>query len=103
MKKLKAGLAGLAAVLVLYMLFWPVPVEPVAFIPPESPPLTGVYASNDRLQAVETVVQYPGLRPEEVAFDNQGHAYASTKDGHIIRFKLDGRPPALFADTGGRP
>ena len=102
-KKLKVGLAGLVAVLVLYMLFWPVPVKPVAFTPPESPPLTGIYAPNDQLQAVETVVQYPRLRPEEVAFDNQGHVYASTEDGHILRFKLDDSAPTLFANTEGRP
>jgi sugar lactone lactonase YvrE len=102
-KKLGIGLAGLVVLLVLYLLFWPVPVEPVAFIPLESPPLTGMYASNDRLQAVETMVQYPGLRPEEVAFDDQGHVYAGTADGHILRLKLDGSAPALFADTGGRP
>lgn len=103
MKKLKAGLAGLVAVLVLYMLFWPVPVEPVALISPEAPLLTGVYAFNDRLRTVEPVARYPGLRPEEVAFDTQGQVYASTEDGHIMRFTLDGRTPVLFAATGGRP
>ena len=34
-------LAGIFGIIVLYLLFWPVPIDPVAWTPPEAPELKG--------------------------------------------------------------
>ncbi len=100
-KKIGLALIALVILLFLYLLLWPVSVEPVAFVPPEAPSLTGVYESNNRLEEAELFGE--GTYPEEIAFDASGRAYVSTEEGHIIRFEQGGGDPTLFADTGGRP
>jgi sugar lactone lactonase YvrE len=44
-----------------------------------------------------------GIGPEDVAFDADGRLYTGFEDGRIVRMKLPGAEPRLFADTGGRP
>jgi sugar lactone lactonase YvrE len=96
-------LVGLVALLVLYLLLWPVPIEPEAWTPPDISPWAGVYEENNRLAAIELLGEGAGYAPEDVAFDAQGRLYAGMENGHIIRFAGDGTNPELFADTGGRP
>ncbi len=95
--------AALAAAAVLYLLAWPVEIEPVAWQPPEPPGLAGVYAPNRRLEAVERLGEGAGVGPEDVAVDGVGRIYAGMEDGRIVRFAPDGANPEGFADTGGRP
>ena len=102
-KKVGLTLAGLLVVLLIYLLFWPVPIDPVAWTPPDIPTLTGVYEENNRLAEVEILGKGVGFAPEDVAFDAQDRLYAGMEDGRIIRFAHDGTNPELFADTGGRP
>ena len=96
-------LIGATSSLLLYLLFWPVPIDPAAWHPPDLPPLTGVYQENNRLAAVEHIGEGAGYAPEGAAIDSQGQIYAGMDDGRIIRFAADGSDPQLFADTGGRP
>ena len=91
-----------AALAVLYLLFWPVPVDTAAWEPPAAPPLEGVYESNTRLSAAERFAA-GGRAPEGVAVDAQGRVYAGVADGRVVRFQPDGRGPEDFADTKGRP
>lgn len=105
MSRLKKGLVALGVTLLLvvaYLLFWPVPIDPAAWTPPEAPRLEGVYAKNDLLSAVETF-EVPGEGPEDVDVDDQGRIYAGLKDGRVVRMKSDGTGLEVFADTGGRP
>jgi sugar lactone lactonase YvrE len=96
---------GLALVLAAgaCLAFWPVPVEPVAWDPPEAPALTGPYALNDTLAGGERLLEDAGVGPEDVALDAEGHLYTGFEDGRIARVKLPNREPRLFAETGGRP
>lgn len=92
------------ALLLLYLLLWPVPIEPEAWTPPEAPKLEGIYAVNTRLSGVERLPAGDGHKPEGVAIDSQGRIYSGMEDGRIVRWPSDGgRPPELFATTGGRP
>lgn len=94
---------ALAALLLAWLLFWPVPIEPVAWQPPEAPPLTGPWAVNDALADVEWLGRDVGVGPEDVAIDDAGNLYVGYEDGRIVRFAPGGSDPALLANTGGRP
>ena len=88
--------------LLVYLLFWPVPINPVAWTPPPAPALTGQYAQNSELTQIEKL-KIEGFAPEDVAFDSQDRIYCGDDAGRIFRFQPDGTKPELFANTKGRP
>ena len=96
-----AGLAFLAGL--AYLLFWPGPIEPEAWTPPQAPPLEGIYAPNTLLEAVERIGTGVDWGPESVAFDRAGRIYAGFEHGRIVRFDPDGDSYQAYAETGGRP
>jgi sugar lactone lactonase YvrE len=98
-----AIVALLVASVVLYILLWPVPVQPVAWTAPPNPGYTGAHAPNERLSAMETVSIGDATGPEAWTRDRDGRLYAATLDGRILRFTPDGRDPTTFVNTGGRP
>jgi sugar lactone lactonase YvrE len=98
--RIPLALLGLA---MLYLLFWPVPIDPAAWTPPSAPPLAGIYAVNNRLAAIERLAQGAAVGPEDIAVDAQGRIYGGYVDGRILRFPLQGGAPEVFARTGGRP
>lgn len=87
----------------VYLLLWPVPVDPVAWEAPKAPGLEGPYAVNDRLANVEWLAKGVAEGPEDVAVDEQGRIYGAYADGKIRRLRPDGTQPEVFTDTGGRP
>jgi len=102
-KRAAQGLLVVLAALVLYLLAWPVPIDPVAWTAPPNPGYTGVHARNERLKGLETL-PLGGLHgPEDVALDHEGRIYAATHEGVIVRLDRDGRNPQPWARTGGRP
>jgi len=88
---------------VAYLLFWPVPVEPVAWNAPEDQGLVDPYSPNDRLSAARLIDLGPHAGPEDVAGGPDRYLYAPTEDGKIIRFLPSGGQLEVFADVGGRP
>jgi sugar lactone lactonase YvrE len=86
---------------VLYLLLWPVPIDPQAWTPPDAPPLAGVYEPNNLLAPVEKL--NVGHNPEGVAIDAEGRIYTGLEDGRIMRLGADGNQPELFARVDGRP
>lgn len=68
----------------LYLLFWPVPIDPQAWTPPEIPELVGVYEPNSALAAVERLAKGVGVGSEDVAIDLGGRIYAGYEDGRIV-------------------
>lgn len=91
------------ALLAGYLLFWPVPVNPVAWQAPKAPELTGPYAPNQALASVEKHGVDVGTGPEDVAIDPLGQLYVGYDDGRIVRFDANGGQPQELANTGGRP
>ena len=87
--------------LVGYLLFWPVPIDPVAWNPP-APDTSGTYAENNELARIERL-SVNSLGPEDVAIDSQGRVYTGVLDGHIYRLQADGTRPEVFSQTYGRP
>ena len=92
----------IVGVVLLYLLFWPVPIRPVRWRSPEPPGLVGDYAVNEALAGAERL-EVGGRGPEDVAFDGQGRLYTGLEDGRIMRMQPDGSELETFADTGGRP
>jgi sugar lactone lactonase YvrE len=92
-----------AALVAAYLLFWPVPIDPVAWQAPAAPALEGRFAENDLLNRSRTLGLDQGRGPEDVAIDGQGFLYVGYEDGRVVRFRPDGTQPQLLADTGGRP
>src|SRR5256714_7427752 len=101
-RKVLLAVLSLAALAALYLLLWPVPIEPAAWQPTPAPPLAGVYESNSRLASAERLA-VGGHAPEGVAVAADGRIYAGVEGGRIFRLQPDGTRPELFADTHGRP
>ncbi len=94
---------GLIALLFLYFLFWPVPIDPVSWDAPVDAGLVDPFASNDRLRRVEGFDLGSHTGPEDVTGGPDGLIYAAMADGVIIRLRPDGSRVEVFAETGGRP
>jgi len=98
-----AVFAGLVVPGALYCLFWPVPINPVAWDAPPNPGYTGAFARNRRLAVFERVPIGDLHGPEAMAVDRGGYLYAATEEGWIVRLDPDGANPSPWTDTGGRP
>lgn len=97
------GAAAALLLLAVYLLAWPVPIEPIAWRAPAAPPREGPYAPNDRLRAVERVGAGELEGPEATAIDAAGRVFTGARDGRILRLEPGARTFTLHARTGGRP
>ena len=98
MRRILYLLGLLVLLIVLYLLFWPVPFDPAGWTPPEPPAAEGVYAENDLLTAAEIIAEdYVG--PEAIARDSEGLLYTGLEDGRIIRMDMDGENVEVFAEA----
>jgi sugar lactone lactonase YvrE len=89
--------------LLIYLLAWPVPVDPVPWTTPPNPGYTGAFAPNERLANLETLPIGSNHGPEDIALDRTGRIYAATREGWIVRLDADGSNPQHWAQTDGRP
>lgn len=103
MKKLLIGVLLVLAFLTGYLLFWPVPIDPVPVSLPTAPPLEGDFASNTALAALTRLGEHDGAHPEDIAVDADGYLYGGLSDGRILRWLPDAGSYTVFTDTGGRP
>ena len=101
--RLKHIVVLLLLILFAYLLFWPVPIQPIAWTPPPAPAYTGPYAPNDALAKVELLGVGVGEGPETVTPDAQGRMVMGYKDGRIVRYAADGKSYETLGNTGGRP
>ncbi len=85
-----------------YLLFWPVPVTPVAYEPQPSKGLQGVFAENRALDAAD-VIELPGtdIGPEDLAVMPDGTVYTTSLSG--VLYRIDGEAPEKVDELGGRP
>lgn len=102
MKKLLQILLLLITVLVLYLLFYPVDFEPVAYTPPPNPGLEGVFAKNNDLKDKAQLLKGIGHGPEDVAMGLDSLFYTGLSNGDIVRFSEGGENLETFVNTGGR-
>ncbi len=94
---------GVVVAVLSWLLFWPVPYAPQAWIPPAAAALVGPFAANQRLTAIVPMTAPLGAGPEDIAFAVDGSLCTGLADGRILRFAADGSPLGQLANTGGRP
>jgi sugar lactone lactonase YvrE len=81
-----------------YLLFWPVPIDPVVWQPAANP-RTPHY---DRLRGIRNLPDL-GPGPESVAIGPDGRLYTGLQDGTVVRMFANGSGVETFVQTGGRP
>jgi sugar lactone lactonase YvrE len=101
MKKTLAIAALPLVAALLYLSFWPVPIDPVAWQAPVDRGLTDPYLPNKLLQAARGIDLGAHEGPEDAALGSDNAVYATTLDGTILRVRDSGIE--VFADVGGRP
>ena len=101
--RIAGTVAGLVVLLALYLLFWPVPIDPVAWEAPEDRGLVDPFEPNRRLARARPIDLGRHEGPEDIAGGPDGLIYTATSDGNVIRFQNDGSNVEVFAEAGGRP
>lgn len=102
-RRIVTAVLGLFALLIAYLFFWPVPIDPVAWNAPVDAGLVTPFDPNDLLRRAKPVNLGEHEGPEDVAGGPDGLLYTGTNDGKILRFRPNGTGLEVFADTGGRP
>lgn len=104
-KRILAILLSSLALVLLYLAFWPAPIDPVAYSPPAAPSLEGPFAPNTKLQTATILFAGKVDGPEDVEVRADGTILAGMADGRIIEATPRGDDYDLrtFANTGGRP
>ena len=87
----------------IYLIAWPIPIDPVSWEVPVAPELKGEYLINDYLKSVDIIDSDNLIGPEDVDVDKKGRIYAGFLGGKIMRFDKDGKQGSIFANTKGRP
>ena len=101
MTRILGFVGALLAGAVLYLLLWPVPIDPVAWHAPVDHGLVDPFAPNDLLKTASAIELDPFEGPEDATLGHDGFVYATTLSGHVIRIR--NRRVEEFAFTGGRP
>ncbi len=89
--------------LLLYFLFWPLPIQPVAWQAPLDTGYRGKFESNSNLAEIQRLDIAGGHGPEAIAVDSDGLIYTSTHEGWIMRFDPAMERTERWVKTGGRP
>jgi sugar lactone lactonase YvrE len=95
------GLLFLAGV--AYLSFWPVPVDPVAWVPDPDRGMVGAFAASRSFAEAGFEAHAFGPGPEDVAIGADGTLYSGLQDGRIMKLRPGATDAELFADTKGRP
>lgn len=93
---------ALLIALLLYLWFWPVPAQPVAWPTPLPSPYVGAHTVNTKLANLQRIDIGKEQGPEHLAFGKDGKLYAAVASGAILRMNADGSQRESFVNTGGR-
>ena len=94
---------GTILIFFIYLIAWPIPIDPVAWTPQSAPNLEGNYSINNFLSNVKLIRSDNLKGPEDVAVDNLGRIYCGYSNGKILMYSSEGIELGIFADTKGRP
>lgn len=100
-------LKGVAIVIMLslaYLLVWPVPISPKAWVAPELASYSGDFSVNDKLSNF-TRLPFDGLHGPEAVIQNpqNGEMVATSHEGWIVRWPVGSSSPKRWVNVGGRP
>ncbi len=102
MKRLLLGGTFVLLAIALYLALWPVPVEPVAWQAPVDRGIAEPFGPDSQLQFVRTISTGDYEGPEDLCLGWDGHLYATSSDGTILKISRSGRVTPVV-DVGGRP
>lgn len=88
--------------LLLYLAFWPVSVEPKSWHAPDNSGYTGDFVANEKLANLTMVDLGTRVGPEDADIGPDGMIYVASHDGEILRIGPDNSVD-VFAKTNGRP
>ena len=94
-----AGL--LLGLMLLYLLLWPVPIQPISWNAPVDRGLVDPFAPNDMLSSAYGIDLQQFEGPEDATVGSDGNLYVTTHSGHVIQIR-NGHVKQ-FAFPGGRP
>jgi sugar lactone lactonase YvrE len=102
LRRIFAALLALLALLTAYLLFWPVPIQPVSWEVSKAPGYSGAHAVNKRLANLQKIEIGKEVGPEHLAIGPDGKLYAAMTSGNILRMQPDGSMQEVFVNTQGR-
>ncbi len=91
------------AILLAYLLLWPVVVDPQAWNAPDDKGYTGDFAPNTKLAKLKFHDIGDEHGPEDVAVDSAGMVYAAVTAGKVIKIDPKTGEVSDHARTNGRP
>lgn len=103
LRTVAGAVTTIAVALLLYLFFWPVPLEPIAWQAPVHAGLVDPFVQNNRLASARMINLGNHDGPEDIASGPDGLIYTATSDGKILRFDQNGNNIEVFATAGGRP
>nr|WP_315199277.1 SMP-30/gluconolactonase/LRE family protein [uncultured Aquabacterium sp.] len=86
-----------------YLLFWPIPVQPVAWEAPADAGYSGAHQANTRLQGLQLIALPEGQHGPEHITAHAGWLYTGLSNGEVIRVDVSGQRQETVVNTGGRP
>lgn len=103
MKKLSLVFSALFVCLVLYLLAWPVPIEPQAWQAPEDEGYVGDFAPNRDLSGLMEIDLPKGIYGPEDIVEMEGEIYVTSQNGWVFRLDAQTNRFEEFTYTGGKP
>jgi sugar lactone lactonase YvrE len=100
-KRILGYLGILLTAIAVYLLVWPVPIEPVAWQAPTDSGFVDPFASNNLLEGATAIDLGSHEGPEDATLGHDGLVYVTTAGGRVLRIR--NRRVEEFADTDGRP
>jgi len=102
MRKLLKSFGAVLLAGLLYLAFWPVPVDPVSWEAPLSKGLVDPFGPDSQLQYAKGIRLGGYSGPEDATIGSDGKIYVTTEQGVLLQ--LDKRGAIVeFAELGGRP
>jgi len=101
-KVIKKIIAGTTLILLGYLVFWPVDVDPVAWQSPENSGYTGIFSQNQHLSQIKRIDLNGDIGPEDLALGADNNVYFSLLNGDIKFIDAKGQIHS-WVNTGGRP
>ncbi|HON57997.1 MAG TPA: SMP-30/gluconolactonase/LRE family protein [Smithella sp.] len=101
MKKILSAIVLVFVLMMAYLTLWPVPIDPVQWIPPVSTGYTGAHAANNKLADLNIIPLVNEQGPEQIVMGKDGKLYTTVASGNILRMNPDGTDQEIFVKTNG--
>lgn len=87
----------------VYLMAWPVAIQPVAWNAPVNLGFVGQFAKNEKLESFEKMTMGNLTGPEAAVHDASGNLLATSHEGWIVRWAPGQQEAQKWVNVGGRP